>query len=81
MANNLPKCKNCKHYREDDPSENKLGKCENPSFQWTVEETMRKGEAPTPNIDGMIAVDSEYYCAWIEVGENFGCIHHSDLNS
>ena len=74
----MNKCKNCKYFQRNDDknSNNKYGECKSDKFIY--------GESSDDNneskSDKLFYMDYEWYNAFVEVGENFGCIHFKKKN-
>lgn len=69
-------CKNCEHFK---PSEEKLekgfGKCNCPKFKY---ESSYGWQGREIEKDNLLYMDYEWYRAYIDVGEEFGCIHFKE---
>ena len=69
-------CKNCEHFK---PSEEKLekgfGECSCPKFKY---ESSYGWQGREIEKDNLLYMDYEWYRAYIEVGEEFGCIHFKE---
>jgi len=69
-------CKTCKYWeRETRPhyTNHNLGVCKHPNMQYGGSEEVFKPHTY------LIPLDSEMYNAWIETGENFGCINWEEI--
>lgn len=68
----MNRCKNCKYFQRytDKNNNNKYGEC-------NCEKFIYGGAFDDKNNlnDKLFYMDYEWYEAYIEVGENFGCIH------
>lgn len=69
----MNKCKYCKYFKRNNDKYpyNKYGQCKCNKFIYG-DSYDRKNESKS---DELFYLDYEWYKAFIEVGENFGCIH------
>ena len=69
----MNRCKNCKYFKRNsgDYNSDKYGACNCDKFIYGGSEDEKE---PKLN-DKLYYMDYEWYRAFVEVGENFGCIH------
>lgn len=72
----MNKCKNCKYFQRNDNeySNNKYGQCKSDKFIYgdSFDDNDDNNESKS---NKLFYMDYEWYNAYIEVGENFGCVH------
>jgi len=71
----MNRCKNCKYFKRNDGNyySSKYGECECDKFIYG--DSFDSKENKDSKQDELFYIDYEWYKAYVEVGENFGCIH------
>lgn len=87
----MNKCKNCKFFKRNDTSYkwNKYGECQSQKLLYGSSQSNETVEAYDDNYpyykgrtetDLLLYEDAEGYNAYLEVGEDFGCIHYEEAD-
>ena len=69
-------CKNCQHFKPfEEEKEKGFGECSCPKFKYESAYDWKERKITK---DSLLYMDYEWYRAYIDVGEEFGCIHFKE---
>lgn len=68
----MNRCKDCKYFKHEKEYSDKYGECTSEKFVYGDSLDIVKYQNAT---DMLFYMDYEWYKAYVEVGEDFGCIH------